>query len=292
MSEENKIEESKEESKTESPEEQTIETTETTNPTLEIPKSESENMEVHHHPDLHHKRKNFREYFLEFLMIFLAVTMGFFAEQIRENLVNKEKEAHYIQNLISDLQADTADLRLNINYQGVQSKMLDSALTIPVERRADINVQDTFFHYIFLYYSYVPTFTASTNTISQLKAGGFNILRNQATIDSINSIYQYYDRSVNFDTKYNEANYWDVAHKMEAIMQLPKPAVSWTDTSIYIIPVNRRIFLTTDLSAITQLYNVLGNAIGSYTTAIYAETNALAKATSLIMYLKKQYKIQ
>jgi cell division protein FtsB len=39
------------------------------------------NMEVHHHP--HVEKKNFKEYFLEFLMIFLAVTMGFFAESIR-----------------------------------------------------------------------------------------------------------------------------------------------------------------------------------------------------------------
>ncbi len=31
-------------------------------------------MEVHHHPDLHHKPKKWKEYFLEFLMIFLAVT--------------------------------------------------------------------------------------------------------------------------------------------------------------------------------------------------------------------------
>ena len=46
-------------------------------------------MEVHHHPDLHHKRKNFREYFLEFLMIFLAVTMGFIAENFRESMSAK-----------------------------------------------------------------------------------------------------------------------------------------------------------------------------------------------------------
>src|ERR1700731_4697152 len=39
-------------------------------------------MEVHHHPDLHHEKKPWKEYFLEFLMIFLAVTMGFFAETI------------------------------------------------------------------------------------------------------------------------------------------------------------------------------------------------------------------
>jgi hypothetical protein len=28
-------------------------------------------MEVHYHSDLHHQKKNFKEYFLEFLMIFL-----------------------------------------------------------------------------------------------------------------------------------------------------------------------------------------------------------------------------
>jgi hypothetical protein len=34
------------------------------------------NMEVHHH--LHVDKKTFKEYFLEFTMIFLAVAMGFF----------------------------------------------------------------------------------------------------------------------------------------------------------------------------------------------------------------------
>jgi hypothetical protein len=33
-------------------------------------------MEVHHHPGSAHKKKAFKEYFLEFLMIFLAVTLG------------------------------------------------------------------------------------------------------------------------------------------------------------------------------------------------------------------------
>ena len=49
-------------------------------------------MEVHHHPDLHHQKKNYKEYFLEFLMIFLAVTLGFFAEGLRENISNHHRE--------------------------------------------------------------------------------------------------------------------------------------------------------------------------------------------------------
>jgi hypothetical protein len=46
-------------------------------------------MEVHHHPQV--ERKSFNEYILEGLMIFLAVTMGFFAENIRENISDNEK---------------------------------------------------------------------------------------------------------------------------------------------------------------------------------------------------------
>jgi hypothetical protein len=180
-------------------------------------------MEVHHHPDVHHKKKKFKEYFLEFLMIFLAVTMGFFAESYREYFVNKEKEEHYIQNLISDLHADTADLNRSMHYQELQINMLGHALEIPIERLTDINTQDTFFHQIFLFYSLVPTFSPSTNAISQLKAGGFNIMRNEDVRDSINYLYQKYD-VVEFNTRYDETNYWDVAHKMQSFMHLPEPA--------------------------------------------------------------------
>ena len=52
-------------------------------------------MEVHKHPhDVTHKKK-WREYLLEFFMIFLAVTAGFFAENIREHLDDNKKEKEY-----------------------------------------------------------------------------------------------------------------------------------------------------------------------------------------------------
>ena len=38
------------------------------------PKQETENMEAHHHNDLHHKSKKWKNHLLEFLMIFLALT--------------------------------------------------------------------------------------------------------------------------------------------------------------------------------------------------------------------------
>jgi hypothetical protein len=59
-------------------------------------------MEVHHHPDLHHRRKKWKEYFLEFLMIFLAVTLGFFAETVREKISEKHRENDYIVGIKRD----------------------------------------------------------------------------------------------------------------------------------------------------------------------------------------------
>ena len=68
-------------------------------------------MEVHHHP--HVEKKNFKEYFLEFLMIFLAVTMGFFAEQIREHFVDNAKVKQYMKEIVENLKYDTTRCSVN-----------------------------------------------------------------------------------------------------------------------------------------------------------------------------------
>jgi hypothetical protein len=83
-------------------------------------------MEVHHHPKA--ENKNFKEYFLEFLMIFLAVTMGFFAENIREHIVNKTKEKDVVMALYDDIKKDTANLNVIISkYMPEHATWGDSA---------------------------------------------------------------------------------------------------------------------------------------------------------------------
>src|SRR5436190_24369541 len=80
------------------------------------PNQETENMETH--PQELHKAsgQGLKHYLFEFLMLFLAVFCGFMAENYRETLVNKEKAYHYIQNLVADLKADTADANFAIYY--------------------------------------------------------------------------------------------------------------------------------------------------------------------------------
>src|SRR5262249_5629267 len=81
-------------------------------------------MEVHHHS--HPGIKRFKEYFLEFIMIFLAVTLGFFAESIRENISNNEHAKLLTEQLVKDLQTDTNTLDSTISFENNDLKAIDS----------------------------------------------------------------------------------------------------------------------------------------------------------------------
>src|SRR5580693_2790037 len=74
-------------------------------------------MEVHHHPTI--EKKTFKEYFLEFLMIFLAVTLGFFAENIREYVSDKTKVREYMKEITSNLKYDIICCTRNQNVLGL-----------------------------------------------------------------------------------------------------------------------------------------------------------------------------
>jgi hypothetical protein len=83
-------------------------------------------MEVHHHSSAHHEGKKFKDYFLEFLMIFLAVTMGFLAENFREYITDKDHVEELAGQLKEDLNIDTTNLRRLIYFQQLQVRRIDS----------------------------------------------------------------------------------------------------------------------------------------------------------------------
>jgi hypothetical protein len=87
-------------------------------------------MEVHHHPAVHHEEKHFKDYFLEFLMIFLAVTMGFLAENLREYITDKNHVEELAGQLRQDLDNDTIKLNKLIGFQQLQLRRIDSLYDI------------------------------------------------------------------------------------------------------------------------------------------------------------------
>src|SRR3984893_11819131 len=65
-------------------------------------------MEVHHHPEV--EKKGLKEYILEGLMIFLAVSMGFIAENIREHITEHKNAKILAESMLEDIKKDTASL--------------------------------------------------------------------------------------------------------------------------------------------------------------------------------------
>lgn len=255
------------------------------------PNQETVNMETHAH-DLHKAPGHgWKHYVFEFLMLFFAVFCGFLAENYRETLVNKEKEHHYLQNMVVDLKADIADLNFDINYQQLWYNHLDSALKISIEGMRDINIQDTFFYHFLPYYSWMQPFIQNDNTITQLRAGGFNLIRDENAIDSINLVYNFY-KDVKFGVDFNIVCYWDVVHKAQQLMNLPPPRATIEEVIPKIVPQNTEIFIQYDKSAIKQLYSMMTNSKGTLIGTIEAEKQYREKAKRLLDYLQKKYDLK
>lgn len=89
------------------------------------PKQATQNMEVHKHPHHVTHKKKWGEYFIEFLMIFLAVTLGFFAENIRENITDSHLEKKFAQQLYSELKDDSAAVAGKLTARHEKEKDMD-----------------------------------------------------------------------------------------------------------------------------------------------------------------------
>jgi hypothetical protein len=149
-------------------------------------------MEVHKHPHHVTHQKKWAEYVLEFFMLFLAVFLGFIAENIRESIADHQKEKEYIRSLVEDLKVDTATFTRECTFNTLLIKGEDSVLNL---LSADLHNRDSAelaMIYFFKYGIYTSFATITDRTITQLKNNGsMRLIRNQAVSDKIISYYNY-----------------------------------------------------------------------------------------------------
>ena len=139
-------------------------------------------MEVHHHPKV--EKKNFKEYFLEFIMIFLAVTLGFIAENVRESLSDRSKEKEYVISIKKDLAADTTSL--NIWIPNLYQKVADFDTLIFLLQTSNNTARGSDLYYYARLSTRSRVFTADDNTITELKnSGNFRLITNKTVINGL-----------------------------------------------------------------------------------------------------------
>lgn len=147
-------------------------------------------MEVHHHP--HVEKKSFKEYLLEGLMIFLAVSMGFAAENLREHLVNKEREHNYISSFYSDLSNDENDLLKLIS--AIKQQQIIPAKALPaLLHKSTINTEADSIYFYFrkiIRQQGIRGFITD-RTFEQIKsAGEMRLISNKQISDSLIDYYK------------------------------------------------------------------------------------------------------
>ena len=143
-------------------------------------------MEVHHHS--HHPKK-WKEYITEFVMLFLAVSLGFMAENIREHQLEKHREIAYLQNVHEDLKLDLINIDNVINSNTIRLQAMDTLFTII--NNNTITNEDVYYYIRNL--ALRATFESSHVGLDQIKsAGGLRMVKNPEIISGI----QEYERAL------------------------------------------------------------------------------------------------
>ena len=167
------------------------------------PNQETENMEVHKHPHHVTHKKKWKEYLLEFFMLFLAVFCGFLAEYQLEHIIEKDKEKQYIESLGRDVNDDIKFI--NEHYKQWQNNYNSSDSLAKIFESNEIIKKPE------LAISLMPEvigfadFVSSDGTIQQLmNSGGLRLIRKRDVVDSIMAYQKQIEIIKNFQNGMNQ----------------------------------------------------------------------------------------
>ena len=142
---------------------------------------ETKNMETHAHHLHKAPGSGWKHYFFEFLMLFLAVTLGFFVENLREHITETHRENEFAETLYTELFDD--------------SLVAANKLKIRLEKEKDMDYLNSFFKdssLTSLPKEFYPAYTTSTylaNTYAfEPKDGILSQLRNSGSLRYFKSI--------------------------------------------------------------------------------------------------------
>jgi hypothetical protein len=145
-------------------------------------------MEVHHpHHPTH--SKPWKEYFLEFFMLFIAVTLGFFAENQREHFVEKHREKQYMESLLLDLEKDKMEVEAARKFTNTQIANIDTAIVLLTKGIWSKENLKTMYRVSLKTGGNRPiSFVESTST--QLKTGGMRLIEDKNITKLITDYWQ------------------------------------------------------------------------------------------------------
>jgi len=182
-------------------------------------------MEVHHHPQV--EKKKFKEYFFEFLMIFLAVSMGFFAESLREQILDKNREKEYMKEIVENLGYDSTRCAMNAETNAQIFLGLDSLRNQLKEAIRGSVHGDRLYYFVLKYLGKTGHAVFNTSAITELKnSGSLRLIRNK---ELVSEIADYYERKI-----FAAQSFLPTQAQLDALQQTEYEFISLLDLDEYV----------------------------------------------------------
>lgn len=238
-----------------------------------------------------------RSYFFQFFMLFLAVTAGFFAENLREESGERKQSREYAKSMIDDLVRDTLNIqyhlsRLNVAVKTI-SNLADYCRDKPLSQIKNLDL------YRLTSITWNPPFRWSRATLEQIKSSGS--LR-YFTNDSIIYYISQYDAvtlHLDQDNLEDQQRYSSAIEKKLEVVDLNYPEDflnalksnpdSMLRTPAYAEMNSSRSLLTSDINKVKLMANGY-LTIKDYSSSRIKELSHLVHDQSrLILLLKREY---
>ncbi len=268
-----------------------------TNDTVAISKNqETENMEVHHHTHATHGKKTWKNYFWEFLMLFLAVFCGFLAEWKLEHIIEHSREKEFMESMVIDIKTDSSNLANMKSTFGYINIQIDSLIPfLKDNEHLDKNATEIYQHQVIL--NLYKKWTYSDRTIDQLKnSGTFRLIRNKAVSDGISQYDGFIRNYINDMQNSLILKQWQGVN--DAGNDIFKSSVfreyfkSGNFTRLAVVLPNTPYFLTNDKIVLEKFINKLDQYAVSLDWFRMNIDVALQKNKTLDSLIRKEYHVE
>lgn len=131
------------------------------------------------------KKKNWKSYFKEFFMLFLAISLGFFVENQRESYVENRSAKVLAQSMLEDLEQDTTALHSAIRFNKEKEFEISSLMKI-------LNSPQSTWDTLAIYQKMTATFATfpfspTDGTYTQVKSSGTLRFFEQSLVNQMNA---------------------------------------------------------------------------------------------------------
>ena len=171
------------------------------------------------------KKSSWKKYAMEFLMVFAAITLGFFAENQRERWSETARGVQYAQRLVEDLDLDSIRMEeVKANYT-VKEQQINTLIPL---MQAGIGEQ-AFLDSLFGYYT-LPGERSLVNTINfvenlatrdELKSGNMRLIRSDSIVRHLSAYVSKEQVFMIIQTRYREKRI-ELRELIEEVYDMPR----------------------------------------------------------------------